>query len=229
MKKAVVLLSGGIDSTTALAMAIKKYGKENVSSIAFNYGQRNINELKSSKKIAKYYGVDNRIINIKDIFSFSDSALLNHSKKLPPHTTYEEQVETNKEIKTDMNVPFRNGLFLSIACSYALSNNIDVIVYGAHLEVGVVHELYPDCSQEFNKNINKAIYAGSGKKVKIWAPLINITKNDIIGKAIKLKIPFTLTWTCYESNKYACGKCNSCRDRIAGFKINNSEDPIKYM
>lgn len=226
MKKALVMLSGGIDSAVALAVAINKFGKNNVLSITFDYNQTNKKEIEYSKKLSQYYGIDNELINIKDIFLYSNSSILSHSNKKISHKTYEEQLENNKEKIIDTNVPFRNGLFLSVAVSYALSKKIDVVVYGIHYEVGVMHDIYPDCSPEFNKYMNKAIYYGSGKKVSILAPLVNITKTEVVKKGIKLNVPFKLTWTCYENGKIPCGKCNSCQDRKKAFLENDYIDPF---
>ena len=229
MGRLVVLLSGGIDSAVALALAIKEHGKDNVESITFDYGQKNYNEILYSQELAKHYGITNTIIKISDLFKFSNSSLLSHSNKELSHLSYDEQVEKNKTHKVDTNVPFRNGLFLSIAAAYAISKDINTIVYGIHYEIGVAHELYPDCSEEFNKNIAQAIFAGSGKKVSVVAPLVKYTKKDIVGLGIKLGVPFEKTWTCYDNLKYSCGKCNSCQDRLKSFLENNYVDPVKYM
>lgn len=229
MKKSLVLLSGGIDSAVALALTIKEHKKENVEAITFDYGQKNHNEIAYSKKLAEHYGITNTIINISNLFKFSNSSLLNHSTKELSHLTYDEQVIKNNAIHTDTNVPFRNGLFLSIAASYAISKNIDNIVYGIHSEIGVVRDLYPDCSKEFNENIAKAIYAGSGNKVTVVAPLVKHYKKDVVGLGIELEVPFEKTWTCYDNKEHPCGKCNSCQDRLKAFADNNSKDPIEYL
>lgn len=229
MTKSVVLLSGGIDSAVALALTIKKTKKENVESITFDYGQKNYNEILYSQKLAKHYGITNTIIKISDLFKYSDSSLLSHSTKELSHLSYDKQVENNKSNQVDTNVPFRNGLFLSIVASYAISRNIDTIVYGIHYEIGIAHDLYPDCSETFNQNISQAIFTGSGEKVSVIAPLVKYTKKDIIRLGIELEVPFEKTWTCYDNQKYSCGKCNSCQDRIKAFSENNYEDPIKYI
>ncbi len=228
MKKALVLLSGGIDSAVALAVAVEKYGKENVETLTFNYGQKNINEIKYSKKLSNHYGVNNVLLNISSIFKHGNSSLLKCSNKELSHLTYNEQVKINGTLKVDTNIPFRNGIFLSIATFIAASRNLDVIVYGIHFEPGIVIDLYPDCTDIFNKSMYTAIFKGSGNKVKIEAPFVNILKPDVVKIGIKYNVPFEKTWTCYDNGKYACGKCNSCQDRITSFKQNNFEDPIKY-
>lgn len=228
MSKAVVLLSGGIDSAVALADTINKFGKENVEAMVFDYGQRNSNELIYSKKISDYYNIKNTCVDISNLFCYSNSSLLKHSTKEISHLEYDKQVEINNSKNVDTNVPFRNGLFLSIASSYAISREIDYIVYGIHYENGIAHDLYPDCSEEFNDTIANAIYVGSGKMVSVLAPLVQYTKKDIIKLGIEYKVPFDLTWTCYDNKEFACGKCNSCKDRLKAFEENNFIDPIKY-
>ena len=228
-KKAIVLLSGGIDSAVALALTINKYGKENVETLVFNYGQRNINEIKYSKLLSEHYGVENTLLDISNIFSMGNSSLLKNSSNDLSHLTYEEQVKKSGEMKTNTNIPFRNGVFLSIAASIAISKNMDVVVYGIHFEPGIVIDLYPDCTKEFNDYMYNSIYVGSGKQITIEAPFVNILKPEVVKIGIELKIPFEKIWTCYDNQEYACGKCNSCKDRINAFKANNYIDPIKYL
>ena len=225
--KVVVIFSGGIDSTVCLAKAIDKYGNKKVCCIGFNYGQKNIKELECAKKIANYYKVNLDIIDISNLFKYSNSSMLNTSNIEIPKITYDEQVKDLKENENvSTNVPFRNGLLLSIAASYAISKNIETIYYGIHYEAGVAHELYPDCSEDFNKAMNKSIFIGSDKKVKVEAPLVNFYKREIIGIGNSLKVPFELTWTCYEKGDKPCLECCACRDRIQGFKENGLNDPL---
>ena len=227
MKKVLVLLSGGIDSCLCLDIAIRKYGKENVYSLSFNYGQKNDKELNACKEISEYYDVPNKIINISNLFDSEACSLLKKSNLDIPDISYDEQVEKNG-LTTSTNVPYRNGIMLSICAGYALSNNIDLIYYGIHTEEGVAYDLYPDCGDEFNSAINKAIYIGSGNKVTVEAPLNGLFKQDIIKMGLENKIPFEKTWTCYNNGDKACGKCCACTDRIKGFLNNNSKDPIEY-
>ncbi len=227
--KVVVLFSGGIDSTVCLAQAVKIYGNKNVIAVSFDYGQNNSKELIQSKEICDYYKVEHVVIDIKNIFEFSNSSLIKKSNRDIPHETYDVQYKKLKENENvSTNVPFRNGVMLSICASFALSKNAKVIYYGIHHEEGIAHELYPDCSSEFDYAMDMAIYTGTGKKVSIVSPLVEMSKKEIIELGTKLKIPFNLTWTCYEDNEYACGKCTACIDRIKAFKENDLVDPIKY-
>ena len=227
--KVVVMLSGGIDSTVCLAQAIKIYGKSNVIALSFDYGQNNSKELIKSREICEYYKVEHNIIDIKNIFKDSSSSLIKNSKNDIPHESYDDQykkLKDNEDVST--NVPFRNGVLLSICASYALTKKASVVYYGIHREDGVAYQLYPDCSSDFDYAMDLAIYTGTGKKVSICSPLVDMSKKDIIALGTKLKVPFELTWTCYEDNEKACGKCTACTDRLKGFKENNLEDKIKY-
>lgn len=228
--KVLVLLSGGIDSTTCLALAIEKHGRENVEAISFNYGQKNIKELAHAKEICKFYHVNLIEMDISKLFSFSKKcAMLSHNNLQLSHQTYDKQFENLKENENVIsNVPFRNGIMLSICAGYAIENNLSKIYYGIHREEGIAYDLYPDCSTEFNKSMNEAIIAGSGRKVEIEAPLCNLSKREIIKLAVDKNVPLDLTWTCYDNEELACGLCNSCTDRIKAFKELGLIDPIKY-
>lgn len=227
MKKILVLLSGGIDSTICLALAIKKYGKDNVSTISIYYGQKNDKELKAARNIANYYKVKYEEIDISNLYKNCTSSMIKTSNIKIPQISYDEQVKkisNNENVST--NVPFRNGLFLSICASYAINNDIKEIYYGIHREEGIARSLYPDCDEDFDMAMNLAIYLGSGKKVKINSPICTLLKKDIIKKGIELNVPFELTWTCYNDAEKPCGKCTACIDRIKGFKNNNMIDPL---
>ncbi len=223
--KALVLFSGGLDSTTALAIAINKYGKDNVVALSISYGQKHKKEIEASNKIAKYYGVEHIYLDLAKIFENSDCSLLEKNKLDIPTGEYSEQLKENDTLTT--YVPFRNGLFLASAASIALSKKCEVIYYGAHSDDAALNA-YPDCSKEFDDAINKAIYVGSGKKVKVEGPFVNLHKADVVRIGTKLKVPYELTWSCYNGNDKACGKCGTCLDRIKAFEENGLVDPIEY-
>ena len=225
--KALVLFSGGLDSTTALALAISKYGKENVVALSVSYGQKHIKEIEASNKIAAYYDVEHIFLDLAKIFEYSNCSLLSQNSDIAiPEGEYAKQLqEQNGALST--YVPFRNGLFLSSAASIALSKNCDIIYYGAHAD-DAAGEAYPDCSVEFTKAINEAIYLGSGKKVSVVGPFVNMHKADIVKLGLRLGVPYELTWSCYEGHDKACGKCGTCIDRIKAFIANGVKDPIEY-
>ena len=155
--KAMVLCSGGVDSTTCLGIAVDKYGAENVVALSIYYGQRHTKEIESADKVTEYYGVEHISLDLEKIFQYSDCSLLAHSDKEIPEESYAEQIKKTNGSPVSTYVPFRNGLFLSSAASIALSKGCEVIYYGAHSD-DAAGSAYPDCSDEFNKAMNEAIY-----------------------------------------------------------------------
>ncbi len=222
--KALVLFSGGLDSTVCLALAIEKYGAENVTALSISYGQKHTKETKAAQEIAKYYGVRLKTLDLALIFADSDCPLLIAGKGDIPKETYAEQQMHSGGKPVSTYVPFRNGLFLSSAASIAISLDCGVIFYGAHSD-DAAGNAYPDCSKEFNDAINSAIYIGSGNQLKVEAPFVSKTKADVVAEGIRLGVPFEMTWSCYEGGEKPCGKCGTCRDRAAAFAANGIADP----
>ncbi len=223
--KAAVLLSGGIDSTTCLAIAIKKFGRENVVAVSIFYGQRHARELSSAKKVVEYYGVNHYEFDAAQIMSYSNSALMNSSTKNLEPTTYGEQVKKNPRVET--YVPFRNGLMLAMAASFVdgIFNGTDAEIFiGVHQDDSAVNA-YADCSEEFINAMNDAVNVGTYGKIKIVAPFLGMTKADIVKIGLELNAPYNLTWSCYERGEIPCGKCATCRDRAAAFAANGVNDP----
>ena len=229
--KALVLSSGGIDSTTCLGIAINKYGKENVISASLYYGQKHDKELNCAKKIADYYGVKHIEEDISNIMKYASNvcSLVKGGKDIQ-ESSYEEQVKANDKGRVDTYVPFRNGLLLSIATAYAdsLFANEDVeIFYGAHAD-DATGSAYADCSPEFADAMNKAINIGTYGKISINRPLINMNKAEVVKIGLELNVPYQLTWSCYEGKDKQCGKCGTCIDRKKAFLENGVEDPVGY-
>lgn len=223
--KALVLSSGGVDSTTALALAIEKYGKENVVALSVSYGQKHDKELRAAKAVAEYYGVEQLFLDLSLIFQYSNCSLLQQSDQEIPEESYAQQIEkTGGTTPVSTYVPFRNGLFLSAAASVALSMECSVIYYGAHAD-DAAGAAYPDCSQAFHDAMNQAIYEGSGKQLRIEAPFVGKTKADIVALGLKYHVPYQLTWSCYEGKEEPCGKCGTCIDRARAFAANGVSDP----
>jgi len=223
--KALVLFSGGVDSTTCLAMAVEKYGADEVLALSISYGQKHNKEIESAKKIADYYNVKLMELDLAKIFEGSDCSLLKGSSNEIPKESYAEQLEKTDGSPVSTYVPFRNGLFLSSASSIALSNGCEVIYYGAHSDDSAGNA-YPDCSTGFNDAINRAIYIGSGEQLKVEAPFISANKADVVKKGLELKVPYEMTWSCYEGGEKPCGICGTCRDRISAFEANGISDPL---
>ena len=223
--KALVLSSGGIDSTTALGLAIKKYGKENVIALSISYGQKHEKEIQASVAVADYYGVEHLFLDLAKIFQYSNCSLLQQSTEEIPEESYAKQIEkTGGEKPVSTYVPFRNGLFLSSAASIALSKDCEVIYYGAHAD-DAAGFAYPDCSEVFNHAMNEAIWEGSGHQLKIEAPFVTMTKAEVVKTGLELGVPYDLTWSCYEGGEKPCGRCATCIDRQAAFEANGIKDP----
>lgn len=225
--KALVLCSGGVDSSTCLSLAVKKYGKENVCALCMLYGQKHDREIQAARAVADYYGISLRILDLAAVFEGSDCSLLKGSDKEIPKQSYADQLKDGDGSPVSTYVPFRNGLFLSCAASVALSQDCDIIYYGAHSD-DAAGNAYPDCSNEFNSAMNEAIYIGSGKQLTIEAPFVNLTKKDVVRTGLELKTPYELTWSCYEGGEKPCGVCGTCRDRKAAFLANGVCDPLTY-
>lgn len=222
--KALVLSSGGVDSTTCLGMAVKEYGADQVVSLSISYGQKHEKEVKASDQVAEYYKVEHLHLDLEKIFAYSDCSLLKHSEKAIKQESYDEQLKKTDGKPVDTYVPFRNGLFLSTAASIALSKGCSVIYYGAHRD-DAAGNAYPDCSKEFEDAMSEAVYQGSGKMLRLEAPFIGWTKAEIVKKGLEIGVPYEFTWSCYEGMEKPCGVCGTCRDRAKAFALNGVADP----
>lgn len=223
--KALVLSSGGVDSTTALALAVSRYGKDNVIALSVSYGQKHDKEIQAAKAVSVFYGVEQLFLDLSKIFQYSNCSLLQQSTEEIPEESYARQIEkTEGEKPVSTYVPFRNGLFLSSAASIALSKDCSVILYGAHADDSAGFA-YPDCSPMFNDAMNQAIFEGSGHQLKVEAPFVNMTKAEVVKMGLELNAPYELTWSCYEGKDVPCGKCGTCIDRAAAFAANGVSDP----
>lgn len=222
--KALVLCSGGVDSTTLLAMAVEEYGAANVFALSISYGQKHEREIEAARAVAAHYGVQQRFLNLAAIFADSDCSLLAHSGEAVPEATYAEQQAASDGAPVSTYVPFRNGLFLSSAASMALSLGCSVVYYGAHHD-DVAGNAYPDCSLEFVEAMNRAIVEGTGNELRLEAPFVTWSKADIVSRGLELGVPYELTWSCYEGGVIPCGRCATCLDRAAAFAANHVGDP----
>jgi len=220
MKKAIYILSGGMNSTLASYIA-KKDGYELIS-VHFNYGQRTMKkELDAFRNISKELNVIEKYeIDLPFFSDIGASALTDDSIEVPI-TGIENGVPITY-------VPFRNGIFLSLATAIAEKENASA------LYIGVVQEDssgYPDCSDTFISKMQSAMNQGTKDttNLEIKTPLVHMTKEQIVKKALEINVPLELTWSCYKNESEACGVCDSCRLRLNGFKLANTKDPIKYV
>ena len=230
-KKAVVLNSGGVDSTTCVGLAVEKYGKDNVSTLSVFYGQKHDKELECAKKIAAHYEVAHYEVDLSAVMQFSNCPLLSQSTEAIRHESYAGQIAKGGGGMVRADVPFRNGLLLSSVTALAVSLYPDdevEVYYGAHAD-DAAGRAYADCSPEFADAMNKAINIGTYEKVTLTAPLINMNKGEVVKTGLAINVPYELTWSCYEGGEKACGTCGTCIDRINAFKANNIEDPIDYV
>ena len=220
-KKAIILLSGGLDSTTVLAIA-KSQGYE-CYAMTINYQQRHSSEIKAAKKIANLYSVkDFKIVDI-NLSWLKSSALTNKEINIP------ENSPTGIPVTY---VPARNTIMMTLALAWAETINSQDIFIGVN---SIDYSGYPDCRPEyiesFQKMANLATKAAiEGNKIKIHTPLIKLTKAQIIREGIKNKVDYAMTISCYQAseNGLACGKCDSCRLRKDGFESAKIKDPTKY-
>lgn len=220
MKKALCIMSGGMDSTL-VAYIMRSRGYEIVA-LHFNYGQRTVvKELSCFREICKDLGVSEKYEIDLDFFkSIGASALTDHSIDVPTGG-----IEPGVPITY---VPFRNGIFLSIATAIAEKEGCSSIA------IGVVEEDssgYPDCRESFIDAFTKAANLGTKEStnLSIEMPLVRLQKSQIVQEAIKLEAPLHLTWSCYQNEEKACGVCDSCRLRLRGFERAGAVDPIDYV
>lgn len=223
MKK-VVLLSGGIDSTTCLALAVEECKANNVVALCVFYGQKHSKEMVAARAVAKHYGVRLLEQDIAGIMSYSNCSLLAKSSESIEHKSYADQLKEHGEGTMPTYVPFRNGLLISAATAIALSVDATAICYGAHAD-DAAGRAYPDCSPEFYTAMDRAIYEGSGNICHLDAPLLHKNKAQVVELGLRLGVPYELTWSCYEGKTNPCGECGTCIDRKNAFKANGVTDP----
>lgn len=224
MAEAVVLLSGGLDSSTVLAMA-KERGFDIVA-LTFDYGQKHKRELESARKVAEHFRVKEHIVIPLDLGELLKSSLTRSSMEIP-------EGRSKQEIKSGIPstyVPSRNTIFLSIASSIAESGGADAVFIAAN---AVDFSGYPDCTPGFIRAFQKVLDVGTksgkeGRRIRLEAPILSKSKREIVTEAVRLKVPLEKTWSCYKGGAKACGKCDSCLLRLEGFAAAGAKDPLEY-
>jgi len=217
MSKAIVLVSGGMDSAVTLAVALQV--NTEISMLHINYGQRTeAKELQCFILLAEHYNIKERlVIDINHLKKIGGSCLTDHSIPVP-----KDGIQPGIPISY---VPFRNGNTLAIAVSWADYLNYNYVYYGA---VEQDSSGYPDCRESFRQAYSQAAQIGTRNNIKVVAPIIKLSKKEIVTLGKTLGVPFHLTWSCYEANDRACGECDSCLLRLKGFKEAGKVDPITY-
>lgn len=230
-KKAVIILSGGLDSTTCMGYA-KEAGYE-LYPLSFDYGQRHKREIENARQVAEFYGVSERhkVVSLGFLREIGGSALTDDSIDVPDMTEAAELPSDAHQSEIPVTyVPGRNLLFLSIATSYAEVIGAEAIYIGVN---ALDYSGYPDCRPEFIKKVEETVALATrvgveGKPIRIETPLIYLSKAEIIKEGTRMNVPYRLTTSCYNGEEEACGVCDSCRLRLKGFAEAGLTDPIAY-
>ena len=215
--KTLVVLSGGMDSATALALMMKHH--EVIGALSFWYGSKhNDREWQSAEALASYYHVPIKRCRLDFVADTFKSDLLATGGDVPEGHYADPSMQRTV-------VPFRNGIMLSIAAGYAESIGAEAIALGNHFGD---HAVYPDCRVDFVKPMQAAIKAGTYAKIELLSPFATIDKTEIVRVGTALKVPYVLTYSCYNGRNNHCGKCGTCVERIEAFKLAGVEDPTIY-
>jgi 7-cyano-7-deazaguanine synthase len=222
--RAVSLLSGGLDSTVVLAYALSK--GFDVVPLTVRYGQRHSRELDSARKVVGHYGLGHHVVMDLDLRSFTGSALTSHTVEVPERASV---VEIGEGIPVTY-VPARNIIFLSLAAGLCETVGAEAIFIGAN---AIDYSGYPDCRPEFFEVFEQTLRVGTkagveGHAPTIHAPILRMSKSEIVRLGSDLKAPLDLTWSCYQGGARACGRCDSCLLRLKGFKEVGIPDPVEY-
>ncbi len=214
---AIILVSGGMDSAVAAAIAMEKHPQ--VMFIHFNYGQ--LTEKKEEQcfhSLAEYYGIQHKqIISFDFLKQLGHSSLTDPAMAIPKNTLHAHEIPSTY-------VPFRNGIFLSYSVALA------EVMQATHIYIAAVEtdsSGYPDCRAEFYQAFNQALRVGTVQgNLTIETPLVQLSKKEIVEWGIRLRVPFKLTWSCYQNEDQPCGQCDSCLLRKRGFELAGISDPL---
>lgn len=220
MNRAVILMSGGLDSLVALGYSRNQTDYNVELALTFDYGQKSASaEIKASRKICEFYNVEHKVIKLDWLKEITKTSLVNDIE-IPNN-----QFETKKSAEM-VWVPNRNAVFLNIAASFCDSFGYNYILYGANKDES---KTFPDNTEEFRSQISKTFESSTLVKPKVVAPLINYTKSDIVRIAVEGSMPLDLVMSCYNSIDKHCGKCESCYHLKKALIANNREDIIEKL
>ena len=214
-KDAIIVLSGGLDSTTMLY----EYKDRIALAVSFHYGSNhNDNELACAALHCKRLGIPHTIISLDFIGKYFSSSLLQGADAIPEGNYNDDNMRSTV-------VPFRNGIMLAVAAGLAENNHLSTIMIANHAGD---HAIYPDCRPEFVKAMNDAVSAGTYEHIQLFAPYTSITKADIARRGKDLGIDYSETWSCYKGGKHHCGRCGTCRERREALALAGIEDTTIY-
>jgi 7-cyano-7-deazaguanine synthase len=217
LAKVVVIYSGGMDSYTVLNKVIQQ--GNDVHAVSFNYGQRHNKELIFAKNVCEKHKVEHKIVDISSINQLIGGSALTDDIDVPEGHYAEESMKTTV-------VPNRNMIMLSMAVGYAVSIEAEAVYFGAH---SGDHAIYPDCRTEFVDAMNEVCKIANYQAVEVRAPYLAMSKIDILRDGISMGLDYQETWTCYNGQEKACGRCGACQERLEAFTENKMEDPIEYQ
>lgn len=224
--RAITLLSSGLDSVAALAIAAESLDIE--VAITFDYGQRaGKREIEYSRRICEYFGIEHRVITLDWLSEITSTALVNRNADVPS-LSFEDIDETSPAEITEASaravwVPNRNGVMLNIAGAFAESRECDYLVVGFNGEEAAT---FPDNSLAFVQAMDIAFSYSTRNGMKVLAPLIELGKTEIVKRALEAKTPLEYSWSCYHGGEFPCGECESCRRRARAFKNAGVKDPL---
>lgn len=223
MKKAISVMSGGLDCTVATSIISKDH---EIHAITFNYGQKALErEVKASKAICNKMNWTHEVIDLPWLVNISNSSLNTDEEVPEPSAEDLEDLEKSNETASSVWVPARNTVFTSIALSYAESIGADTIIVGWNGEEGAT---FPDNSKEYMEKFNELIEEGSPEKIRIEAPLINLNKEEIVELGVECGAPMELSYSCYKGREKQCGVCESCMRRKRAFEALGLKDKSEY-
>jgi len=217
MTRAVVVLSGGLDSTVLLAQLVA----QGVASCALSvdYGQRHRVELDAAQRVASHYGVPHTVANLSTL-----RPLLGASSQTCDATPVPEGHYTHETMKLTV-VPNRNMVLLSVSIAHAIATGRNAVAYGAH---SGDRTIYPDCREDFAAAMAVAALLCDWQPITLLRPFVHLTKADIVALGYALGVPFELTWSCYQGGSVHCGRCGTCVERREAFTLSNLPDPTAY-